>query len=90
MGLSIIYKYNEHLLFFLAVGDLFFSEGKKHLLNEAVRSNYLRARALHTRPHGRPSVKQYIRQRSNHPKRAQWSTNISAAKNNPCFSSELS
>lgn len=52
MDLSIIYKYNKHLLFFLAVGDLFFSEGKKHLLNEAENCNYLRARALHTRPHG--------------------------------------
>lgn len=27
-SLSIIYKYNEHLLFFLAVGDFFFQKGK--------------------------------------------------------------
>jgi len=89
MGLSIIYKYNEHLLFFLAVGDFFFfSEGKKHLLNEAMHSNYLRARALHTRPHG--PLLNNICQRSNHPKHAQWSTNISVAKNNPSSSAELS
>lgn len=77
MGLSIIYKYNEHLLFFLAVGDFFFLRGKSRR----------RACALHTRPHS-PLLNNMPAIKSS--KHAQWSTNISAAKNNPSFSSELS
>lgn len=55
MGLSIIYKYNEHLLVFLAVGDFFFLRGKSICWS---RRSIASGHVCYTRVH-QPTVKQY-------------------------------